>query len=295
MDRFKEVFTALLTPFNQGQVDFPSLSRLVKQQLENGISGFVVNGTTAESPTLSDDEIQEIYHFVRQEVGSGFPLILGTGSNSTEKTIMATKRALEWGADGALVATPYYNKPTQEGLFEHFARVADQCPIPILLYNVPGRTVTSLEIETLVRLSQIKNIVGVKEASGDVEFGLNLTQSTGGDWLVISGDDGSFLDLVVQGGHGVISVLSHIIPKKVSDLTRKAMSGDASVVRDRMSLSPLIDALYAESNPIPVKMALYKMGVISSPELRLPMTAATPETVKALVEVLKGLELISDG
>ena len=288
--QFEKVFTALITPFDGGKIDFNSLGRLIKHQVENGISGFVVNGTTAESPTLTGAEVKEIYHFVRGQVGKDFPLILGTGSNSTESTIIATKKAVEWEVDGVLVVTPYYNKPTQGGLFQHFSAVASECPIPILLYNVPGRTLTSIEIETLVRLSQIENIVGVKEASGDVEWGVKLIQSVPAHWLVTSGDDESCLDLMRKGGRGVVSVLSHIIPKEISDLALRAMGGDSSAVWKEFSV--LINSLYVESNPIPVKMALYKMGLIVSPEMRLPMTVATEETAKGLVWVMKKLEII---
>ena len=292
MNQFEGVFTALITPFDRGQVDFNSLGRLIEYQIQNGIAGFVVNGTTAESPTLTAVEVKEIYHFIRKEVGGEFPLILGTGSNSTENTIIATKRAVEWEVNGVLVVTPYYNKPTQEGLFQHFSMVAEQCPIPLLLYNVPGRTIISIEIETLVRLSKIKTIVGVKEASGDVEWGMKLIHSVDSDWLVTSGDDGSCLDLMVKGARGVISVLSHIVPKEVSSLSLRAMRGDCSAVKEGKRLSTLIKYLYIESNPIPVKMALYKKGIIVSPEMRLPMTVATKETTKSLVEVMEQLEVI---
>lgn len=291
INKFKGVFTALITPFESGRVDFHSLGRLVGHQLENGISGFVVNGTTAESPTLMESEVKEIYHFVRSEVGPGFPVIVGTGSNSTQKTIVFTGKAMEWGADGALVVTPYYNRPTQQGLMEHFYQVASQCPFPICLYNVPGRTVVTIELETLVYLSRIENIVGVKEASGDMELGRQLIQSVD-EWLILSGDDASCLKLIVQGGQGVISVLSHIIPRKMSEWVRRGMGGDSSVVEEGLKFSSLIHQLYIESNPIPVKMGLYKMGLIRSPELRLPMTRATEETTRGLVESMSQLKII---
>lgn len=291
MNRFKGVFTALITPFNDGKVDFHSLGRLITYQLENRISGFVVNGTTAESPTLTESEVKEIYHFVRKEVGQDFPLILGTGSNSTQKTIASTKKAIEWGADGALVVTPYYNKPTQRGLIEHFSQVARQCPIPICLYNVPSRTAVSMQLETLVHLSGVENIVGVKEASGDMELGSRLISSVG-EWLVLSGDDGSCLELTVRGGQGVVSVLSHLIPNKMSDLIHRGMKGDDSVVEEGLDFASLIHYLYVESNPIPVKMGLYKMGLIRSPELRLPMTVATEKTTGDLVKTMKELEVV---
>lgn len=292
MNQFEGVFTALVTPFDGGKVDFSSLARLVKHQLENNISGFVVNGTTAESPTLTYLEVKEIYDFVRKEVGENFPLMLGTGSNSTENTVRATQEAGEWGADGALVVAPYYNKPTQEGLFQHFSMVANKGLLPILLYNVPGRTVVSIERDTLVRLSQVNHIVGVKEASGDVQWGEKLIQSVKPHWLVTSGDDGSCLDLMAKGARGVISVLSHIVPKELSSLAFQVMGGEYEAVRGSEKFSTLLEYLYMESNPIPVKMALYKMGLIRSPELRLPMTVATQKTTKGLVDALTRLEVI---
>ena len=269
-------------------MDFYSLGRLIEYQLKNEISGFVVNGTTAESPTLKESEVKEIYHFVRKEVGEDYPLILGTGSNSTEKTILSTKKAVEWGANGALIVTPYYNKPTQRGLIEHFDHVARQCRLPILLYNVPSRTAVSMELETLIHLYEVENIVGIKEASGDLEFGVKLMQSV--DWLVFSGDDGSCLDLTLQGAQGVISVLSHLIPRKLSHLIERAIKGDNSVIKEKEHLASLLHYLYIESNPIPVKMGLYKMGLIDSPELRRPLTVATEKTTKGLMESIREME-----
>ena len=235
--------------------------------------------------------MKRIYEFVRKEVGSEYPLILGAGSNSTEKTIEWTKEAGDWGADGVLLVTPYYNKPTQEGLFQHFSKVAESCSLPFLLYNVPSRTITSMELETLTRLSKMDSIVGIKEATGEMSFGKKLIEQIP-NWLVTSGDDGSYLELMLHGGRGVISVLSHVIPRWTVELALRAMEGDDAVIKESQKLQPLLEALYIESNPIPVKMALYKMGVIASPELRLPMTVATEATTEKLTLALKELGII---
>ena len=215
---FSGVFTALITPFKGGAVDWNSLKRLVHAQLDGGIKGFVINGTTAESPVLEESERDEIFRFIRKEVGTEFPLVMGTGSNSTAKTIRDTKRAQELGAAGVLVVVPYYNKPPQRGLFQHFQKVAECTSLPVMLYNVPSRTITRLELDTVVELSRISNIVGIKEASGDIGLAKNLVEQCEPGFLVTSGDDGSFIDLVGAGGRGIISVASHIMPRTVCRL-----------------------------------------------------------------------------
>lgn len=271
MKDFSGVLTALLTPFKSGAIDWPSLKRLVRFQMDGGVSGFVISGTTGESPTLSEDEKAEIFKFVRTETGGQVPLVMGTGTNSTSDSIEATKAAAKLGADAALVVVPYYNKPPQRGLFQHFQKIAECSDLPVILYNVPGRTITKLELETIKELSRIPKIIGIKEATGDVAFGALVVKSCGANFLVTSGDDGTFIDLIGVGAKGVISVGSHIWPKEFSDWCRRARAGDATPVAEFARIAELNSYLYVEANPIPVKMAVHLMGLIDSPELRLPL------------------------
>lgn len=277
MNRLRGVFTALITPFKEGKVDENSLGRLVDHQIKNGIEGFVVNGTTAESPTLSRVERDEIFHFVRGRTGGKVPLILGTGGNSTEQTVQATREAEKLGADGVLVVVPYYNKPPQRGLYQHFRAVALATELPVLLYNVPGRTVTSLEATTIRELAEIKNIVGVKEASGKIDFAQKISQDCGPEFTLLSGDDGTYAEFLAAGGHGVISVASHLLPAEFVRWTRAAKQGDFAPAREGIArFQRLIDLLFIEANPIPVKKALQLMGLIDSAELRLPLVEMDP-------------------
>ena len=275
--KFKGVFSALVTPFHQIdgslEVDYTSLANLVQYQIDNGINGLVINGTTAESPTLKKSEVRKIFSVVRAQVGLNFPLILGTGSNSTEKTIEDTRVAEELGADAALVVVPYYNKPPQRGLVQHFKSVARSVDLPIILYNVPGRTITSLSIETIIELSEFKNIIGIKEASGDLKFDLDLKSKLKKDFIFLSGDDGTYLEFLALGGHGIISVMSNLLTKECLRWTQQIQNNQS----DEAAISfakhkALIDAMYVEANPIPLKWMLYKRGLIHSPEVRLPLS-----------------------
>jgi 4-hydroxy-tetrahydrodipicolinate synthase len=272
MKSFKTVMTALITPFRDGEVDFSSLETLVRHQIKNGVQGFVVNGTTAESPTLTVHESELIFKAIRAMVGDNFPLIMGTGSNSTAHTIEASKRAEALGADGVLVVVPYYNKPPQRGLVQHFKAVANAVKIPVVLYNVPGRTITTMTPETIQELSRVQNIVGIKEASGDIAFAKDIVSKVGPEFIMLSGDDGTYVEFLNAGGHGVISVTSHIFPKEMIEWTKLMANGKTQEARDGIGKhAKLINHLFVEANPIPVKMALYQMGIIKSPELRLPM------------------------
>ncbi|MBX3041874.1 MAG: 4-hydroxy-tetrahydrodipicolinate synthase [Bdellovibrionaceae bacterium] len=285
MNRFKGVFTALITPFQNGKIDFTSLEKLIDQQLSGGVDGFVVNGTTAESPTLSEDEVSELFAFIRKKVGAKVPLILGTGSNSTADTVAATKLAEQWGADAALVVVPYYNKPPQRGLFAHFKTVADSTRLPIILYNVPGRTITSLDLDTIQRLSEVKNIIGIKEASGKIDFASEIRKSCGKDFVLLSGDDGTYAKFLEVGGDGVISVASHILPKAFSRWTKAAHQGDAGTsLKELPQYAKAIDLLFVEANPIPVKKALQLMKVIDRAELRLPLVEMDEKLAVSLKE-----------
>ena len=278
MKKLNGVLTALITPFNKGEVDYASLKKLLRLQLEGGIQGFVVNGTTAESPTLSVDERKNIFTFVHREVSGQVPVIMGTGTNSTEETIARSNEAAELGAAAALVVVPYYNKPPQRGLFAHFKVVAKQSSIPIILYNVPSRTVAKLELETVLQLSKEENIVGIKEATGDIQFASKIRSGTAREFALLSGDDASFAHFLNAGGDGIISVGSHIFPKEFVALQSREPSADKKFE----SHLDTINNLYLEANPIPVKMALYLMGLLSSPELRLPMVTMLDELVPKL-------------
>ncbi len=278
ISKFKGVFSALVTPFIQTngvlQVDHESLEKLVRYQIENGINGFVINGTTAESPTLNKTEVQKIFLQIRALVGLNFPLILGTGSNSTEKTIDSTRWAGELGADAALVVVPYYNKPPQRGLIQHFKSVADQANLPIILYNVPGRTITNMTIDTIVELSEHNKIIGIKEASGNLDFDKELKLKLKNDFIFLSGDDGTYLDFLKLGGHGIISVMSNLLTQECILWTQQMKSNNSAEAEATFkNYKNLIDAMYVEANPIPLKWMLYKKGLIRSPDLRLPLCA----------------------
>lgn len=266
MKNLKTTLTALITPFKNNKIDFESLNKLIQQQVHGGVGGFVINGTTGESPNLEWAEVAEVYQYVRAKVGAHFPLIVGTGSNSTRKTIEMSQKAEALGADALLVVVPYYNKPPQRGLVAHFEAVANAVNKPIILYNVPSRTITALTVDSIKTLSKHKNIIGIKEASGNIEFAKQIISACGPDFLMLSGDDGTYDDFLVAGGHGVISVASHIIPTAFKQLLDK--NGNDPQYKNYL---PLINLLFCEANPIPVKMALKQMGLIESAELRLPL------------------------
>lgn len=269
---FNGAISALVTPFINGEVDYASLEKLVAYQLANGIKGFVVNGTTAESPTLTTSEVSKIFSLVRAQAGVNFPLILGTGSNSTAKTVEATKKASELGANAALVVVPYYNKPPQRGLVEHFKAVAKASEVPVILYNVPGRTITGMTADTVSELAEIKNIIGIKEATGDIKFDQELINRLPKSFLMLSGDDGTYIDFLKIGGQGIISVMSNLITKECTRWTELMLSGKVSDAEaDFKKYQKLIGLMYCEANPIPVKWMLYKKGIIKSPEMRLPL------------------------
>ncbi|MGZ3743451.1 MAG: 4-hydroxy-tetrahydrodipicolinate synthase [Pseudobdellovibrionaceae bacterium] len=293
MKNFKATMTALITPFKQGMVDFSSLENLIKYQIKNGIEGFIINGTTAESPTLTKGEVEDIFKFTRSMVGPQFPLIIGTGSNSTTKTEEYSEAAEALGADAVLVVVPYYNKPPQRGLVKHFTEVAKSVSIPVILYNVPGRTITELSLESIRELSQVQNIIGIKEASGNIEFASEIKKKCGPEFILLSGDDGTYVDFLKIGGQGVVSVATHIIPKEMVQWKRLVAEGkyEAALLQAQKYRS-LINYLFVESNPIPVKMALYYMGIIHSPELRLPLVSMSDDLAEQMKNEMKALEVI---
>jgi 4-hydroxy-tetrahydrodipicolinate synthase len=293
MKNFKGTFTALITPFKNGSIDFPSLDKMMKHQLENGVDGFVINGTTAESPTLTNSEKEELFKHARQFCGDQVPLIMGTGSNSTAQTIEDSKKAEKLGADAILVVVPYYNKPPQRGLFQHFKAVAESVKIPTILYNVPGRTITSLEVNTIRDLSKVAGVLGIKEATGKIDLASEIIKACGANFVMLSGDDGTYVDFLGAGGNGVISVASHVIPRQMAQWKKWAEAGEISKAQaDIAKYNDLINLLFSEANPIPVKKALQLMGLTSSAELRLPLVELSPEHTEKLQQEMKKVGLL---
>lgn len=286
----KGIITAIVTPFKKGEVDYLSLKKLLTHQLDGDVDGIVVAGTTGESPTLTFEEKEKIFKFIKSEVSNQVAVIMGTGTNNTAETVAATKKAEKWGADAALVVVPYYNKPPQEGLYRHFERVAASSRLPIILYNVPGRTVASLSVDTIVRLSDVPNIVGIKEATGNVEFTEDILKRAAKDFYVLSGDDATYLDLYEAGAEGVISVLSNVLPDETKEWAKN--SGNKKTKAEFKDFRKFIDGLFVEANPIPVKMALYWLGLIASPELRLPLVEMSESGQAALEKEMKRLGLL---
>ena len=264
-------FTALITPFRDDQIDEPSLRALADRQLAGGIAGLVPCGTTGEAPALTAAEWDRVVAVVVETAAGRVPVVVGTGSNSTAITIERTWRARELGADGALVVTPYYNRPTQDGLYGHFAEVAETVDLPLVLYNVPGRTGVNLLPETVARLANIPVIVGIKEASGTLDQASQIVSETPAEFVVLSGDDSLTLPLASVGGRGVVSVVSNIAPEAVSALTASCLAGDAAGSRNmHLALFDLCRAMFVETNPVPVKAAAAMLG-FCSPEVRLPL------------------------
>ncbi len=290
---FSGVISALPTPFFKGEVDFDSLEKMVSLQISNGINGFVVNGTTAESPTLTENEVQKIFERVQKTAHGKIPLILGTGSNSTEITTAQTKKAAQLGADAALVVVPYYNKPPQRGLEQHFLKVADSAAIPIILYNVPGRTITGMTAETVVALSAHQNIMGIKEASGDIAFDEKLKAQLPKDFMFLSGDDPTYLPFLKLGGNGIISVMSNLITAACARWTQMMkQKNDDQAESDFNRYKELIQLMYVEANPIPLKWMLHRAGIFRSAEARLPLVALDEKFYGPIEKQMKILELV---
>jgi len=269
---FNGSLVAIVTPMkSNGDIDYSSMKRLVDWHLANATDGLVVLGTTGESATIEPDERIQIIQQVVEQVDGKVPVIVGTGANATRQAIKLTEQAMELGVDAALLVTPYYNKPTQEGLFQHFKAVAEAVPIPQILYNVPSRTACDLLPETVIRLSAFSNIVGLKEATGEIDRVTQLLDS-GCKIDLLSGDDNTAMEFMLAGGKGVISVVANLAPKDFHDLCKAAVSGDRSVAENlNNKLVPLYSQLFIESNPIPTKWSLSQMGMISE-GIRLPLT-----------------------
>lgn len=289
---FQGAFTAMITPFRDGQVDFDRLTEHVQFQVEKGIDGLVPVGTTGESPTLSHEEHRKVIeHVVREAKKAGdaagrkVPVVAGTGSNSTQEAMELTKHAKDVGADGALMVNPYYNKPGQEGLYRHFMAIADAVDIPIVLYNIPGRTNVTMEPETVARLAKHSNIDTIKEATGSMDMASEI--STLCDIHILSGDDTLTLPLMSLGGRGVISVISNLLPDRVKALVDVAKAGKFAVAQQlHKAMYPLCKAMFVETNPIPIKAAMAMAGRDTG-ELRLPLTPISAENKAALERTLR--------
>lgn len=290
---FSGAIVAIVTPFKEGKVDERSLRELIEFQIKNGTDGIVPCGTTGESSTLSHEEHDRVIEITVDAVKKRVPVIAGTGSNSTDEALRLTKHAYEAGADGALSVCPYYNRPTQEGLYQHFKIIAEAVPIPIVPYNIPSRTGVNLMPETVARLAKISNIVGIKEASGSLKQMQDVISLCGEKFDVLSGDDFFTFPLLSIGGRGVISVVSNIVPADMAAMIDAFEAGDIKKAKKlHHKLVPLVDSLFIETNPVPVKAALSMMGKISY-DVRLPMYKMSDSNYEKLKAVMKNYGLIS--
>ncbi|MEZ5849950.1 MAG: 4-hydroxy-tetrahydrodipicolinate synthase [Hyphomicrobiaceae bacterium] len=278
---FKGSFTALITPFKNGKVDEKGYERLVDWQISEGSHGLVPVGTTGETPTLSHDEHMQVVELCIKTARKRVPIIAGAGSNSTEEAIELTQFAKKAGADAVLHSTGYYNKPTQEGLYLHFKAISDAVDIPIIVYNVPGRTVVDILPATLARIAQLKNVKGVKDASAKIERMSQHRHLIGPDFAYLSGEDATALGFNAHGGCGCISVTANVAPRLCAQFQEATLAGDyKKALQMQDGLMPLHDALFVETNPAPVKYAAWRLGLIESPECRLPMSPLTEPTKK---------------
>jgi 4-hydroxy-tetrahydrodipicolinate synthase len=284
---FKGSLVAIVTPFRNGKIDEQALGALIDWQISEGTHGIVPCGTTGESATLSHDEHQRVIEFTIRAVNRRVPVIAGTGSNSTEEAVALTRHAKRAGADGALLITPYYNKPTQEGLYQHYRTIAESVDLPLMLYNIPGRTAVNMLPATVARLANLPTVVSIKEGSGSIQQIDEVLQLCGDRLSVLSGDDAMTLPLMALGGQGAVSVVANVAPRESAALITAAAKGDFAQARTmHRRLLPLTNALFLETNPIPVKTALALMGRCSD-ELRLPLCAMQPATKAQLVDALR--------
>jgi 4-hydroxy-tetrahydrodipicolinate synthase len=290
---FSGAIVAIVTPFKKGKVDEKSLRELIEFQIKNGTDGIVPCGTTGESSTLSHEEHDRVIEITIDAARKRVPVIAGTGSNSTDEALRLTRHAHEAGADGALLVCPYYNRPTQEGLYQHFKTIAQSVPIPIIPYNIPSRTGVNLLPETVARLAKISNIVGIKEASGSLKQMQDVISLCGDKFDVLSGDDFFTFPLLAIGGRGVVSVVSNIVPADMAAMVDAFAVGDIKKAQKlHHRLVPLIDALFIETNPVPVKAALAMMGKIAY-DVRLPMYKMSDGNYEKLKGAMKNYGLIS--
>jgi 4-hydroxy-tetrahydrodipicolinate synthase len=290
---FKGSIVAIVTPFRNGKVDENKLRDLIEFQIKNGTNGIVPCGTTGESATLTFDEHESVIRITIEQVKKRVPVIAGTGSNSTQEAIMLTQQAASAGADASLQVSPYYNRPTQRGLYEHFKAIAASVKIPVILYNIAGRTGVNIEPETIAKLAKdCKNIVAVKEASGSLDQMSRIKQLCPKEFDLISGDDGLTLPVLSIGGIGIISVVANIVPQDVANLVSAFAKGDFKKAEElHYKLLPLIKAVFLETNPIPIKTAMGLLGMCE-PGLRLPMCEMSPENSEKLKKALRDYGLL---
>ena len=292
---FKGSNVALVTPFKNDKLDEENYIKLINFHIENGTNGLVPAGTTGESPTLSHNEHQKVIELCIKESKGRLPVIAGTGSNSTEEAISLTKHAEKAGANGALIVTPYYNKPTQEGLYQHYKKINDNCSIPIIIYNIPSRSVIDMSVDTMARLFELKNIVGVKDATGDLNRVEQQRKKMGEDFIQLTGEDGNVLEFNKRGGVGCISVTANIAPKLCSDFQKYSKSNSDNEIKEAeridQMLQPVHEALFIESNPSPVKYAAKLIGLCDD-AVRLPLVKITKESQKKVNEALSLAKLL---
>jgi 4-hydroxy-tetrahydrodipicolinate synthase len=292
MKKLGRLITAMVTPFDEkGEVDYEQAKKLALALLDSGSDGVVVVGTTGESPTLVRQEEYCLFTEVKAAVGGRGAVIAGTGSNSTAEALEATKEAERIGVDACLLVVPYYNKPTQEGLYQHFKTVAEGTSLPCILYNVPSRTVTNMSADTVIRLSQIDNIIGVKEASGNLEQIAKIISDTREDFLVWSGNDSDTFPLMAIGGYGIISVVSHLVGKQIKQMIDSFVGGkinEAAAIHRH--LLPLVNAMFIVSNPIPIKYAVNQVG-FKAGKPRLPLTEPDEKTAAIIKDTLKNYKI----
>ena len=292
---FKGSNVALVTPFKNDKLDDETYIKLIHFHIENGTNGLVPAGTTGESPTLSHNEHERVIDLCVKESNGKLPVFAGTGSNSTEEAISLTTHAEKMGADGALIVTPYYNKPTQEGLYQHYKAINDKCGIPIIIYNIPGRSVIDMSVDTMARLFELKNIVGVKDATGDLNRVNETLKKLGKDFIQLTGNDDNAMELNLRGGVGSISVTANIAPKYCSEFQKFSILTDekSKLEAEKIDkiLQPVHHSMFIESNPSPVKYAAKLLGLCDD-EVRLPMVKVTEATKKIVEEALKSAKLI---
>ena len=291
---FGKILTAMVTPFDQnGEIDWQATENLINYLIANGTDGLVVSGTTGESPTLSEEEKIQLFKFAVKVVNGRIPVIAGTGSYNTKASIELTQVAERAGVDAVMLVAPYYNKPSQEGLYQHFKAIAESTVLPIILYNVPGRTVVNISVDTVVRLSEIKNIVAIKEASGNLDAMAQIIEKTPENFSLYSGDDGLTIPALSIGGTGVISVASHIIGNEMQAMIQKFLNGNIQeAARDHRKLLPVMKVLFATPNPTSVKAALNLNGV-NVGGVRLPMIPLNDEELNNLKNVLNTIETVN--
>lgn len=289
---FKGSITALITPFKNGLLDEEALGRLVEWQITEGTHGLVPTGTTGESPTLSFDEHKRVIDITVEVARGRVPVIAGTGSNSTDEAIELSQHAEKVGADGILIVNPYYNKPTQDGLYHHFKAINDKVGIPIVIYNIPGRTNVDMSVATMARIFELKNVVGVKDATANLARVSQQRAAMGPEFNQLSGEDATALGFMAHGGHGCISVASNVAPRLCADFQNTLMKGDfAAALKLQDRLMPLFDALFVETNPGPVKYAASRLGLCSA-EMRLPMVPISDAAKKVVDAALAKVGLL---